>query len=242
MWKASSWRGPTRGPARSHPRHAPTAYELETLAQNKIAQLERTVVAEIFAQNWRLVSVGHVVVGYTPFRDCSVVLTVFSAGKVLSQLYDYLIEDKPRLLPIPYGELLPRKGKRGIDYFLMTALSDVRALYNYAAYSTDSARDAEILGPILADLKAPLDAMMGNVVTYASTAKGVEADDVLLWPSAYCMHMHSAHIQIFPIATDPESVRQGVAHRDGIPLAEFTHVWPQRSTRGCVEQYKTIYQ
>jgi hypothetical protein len=119
--------------ARGHARHAPTASELETLAQNKIAQLERTVVAEIFAQHWRLVSVGRIAVGYTPFRDCSVVLSVFGADKILSQLYDYLIEDKPRLLPIPYGELLPRKGKRGIDYFLTTALDDVRALSNYAA-------------------------------------------------------------------------------------------------------------
>jgi hypothetical protein len=86
-----------------------------------------------------------------PFRDCSVVLTVFSVGKVLSQLYDHLIEDKPGLLPIQYDELLPRKGKRRIDYFVVTALED--------------GPDMADLASVLADLKAPLDVMVPNVLT-----------------------------------------------------------------------------
>jgi hypothetical protein len=56
------------------------------------------------------------------------------------------------------------------------------------------------------------------------------------------MHMHSEHIQVFPMGADPDSVRAGVAQREGIPPARFTHLWPQRSTRGCVDRYRTIYQ
>jgi hypothetical protein len=48
-----------------------------------------------------------------------VILAFISAGKVLTQLCEYPVDDKPRLGSIPYSEFLARKGKPEIDCFCL---------------------------------------------------------------------------------------------------------------------------
>jgi hypothetical protein len=209
------------------------------MAANLIAQFERTVMADLFVKNWRLVVFAGIVVGYTPFRDCSLVLTIFSAGRVLSQLHNYLSEDKARRAPVPYGEFIPKKGKRTIDYFYTTSSTDLRALLNYALASCLTASDAVVR--VAADLQADKKEIVDFLLVYSCLATSDSGERIILWPSVYWSEIRNDGMRVFQISANIEDIIEGRVEDEGTSLASFTRPWTQECLRGVVGQYHTIY-
>jgi hypothetical protein len=80
-------------------------------------QLEHTCIRDSFLEHWRIVALGDLLAGYSPFPDASLILPVYHAGQVLTRLKDYVTAEKERKAPIPLGLYLPVKGKPNVDYF-----------------------------------------------------------------------------------------------------------------------------
>jgi hypothetical protein len=164
-------------------RRPPTQYELEAMANTKIGKIDRTVVRSMFAANWSIVVLEGGIVGMSRFRDASLVLPMYGAAKVLGQLTDYFLEDKPRLGLIPYGLFLPTNGKPNSDYFLTGDIIGMRALVNYALASAENA-DEHLLARC-ADPASPVDVLRAYMSIYSVAGIGPDNEATLEWPSVY---------------------------------------------------------
>jgi hypothetical protein len=102
--------------------------EIENLAMARIEEWDHTPLEKVFSRAWRLVSIDELVVGYSPFPDCSLILSLYSANLVLKQLYRYFSEEVERRGPIPSNLFFPVKGKPCIDHWSLYRQEDVRAL------------------------------------------------------------------------------------------------------------------
>jgi hypothetical protein len=208
----------------------PDPLQLEVLAEDKVSRFDRTVVGEIFTTYWRIVAVGDVIVGYSPYPDASLILSVYSAGRVLSQIYEYVTEDKARLGPLPGSEMIPKNGTVMQDYWYLGCVEHCRALLWYALYSCNTAQ------PDLRALSSSwgwgINEFLGLIRVFDVTAIENDQKRFPLWPSLYWQHLRSNNVSLSPMAMSPEGIIERRLTGERITMTRFADTWTRHVTRG----------
>jgi hypothetical protein len=155
---------------------------------------------------------------------------MFSGGKVLTQLTDYLVEDKARKRPFPYHLFVPAKGKPGVDYFRLHDLSDLPALFNYAMVSVNHIQ-AEVMEAYMHP-DASWTQLRALVHGYATTGKK-GGEDIVIWPSVYWAETHSMDLLVFPLLPNGEPAG------DPVPLGNFQPFVTKGIVRGYARDFAT---
>jgi hypothetical protein len=169
------------------PLHMSSA-EIENLAISHIEEWEHTPLEKLFSRAWRLISIDSLIIGYSPFPDCSLILSLYSANIVLKQLFEYFSAEVERCGPLPAHLFFPIKGKPGIDYWSLYKQEDIRALCWHVIMSIPVM--SESFGNYVREIPEPL--------TYGDFRQFIEAWDVkvmisenpcLLWPTQYWLNI-----------------------------------------------------
>lgn len=231
--------GSPRAPQWQPPAHAKTETEIELLSEDKVNRLERTLLVDLFRTQWRLVSFDNFIVGYAPFPDASVIIPPYGANRVLTQLYNYVVDPKRRMGAIPYCEFLPQKGKPGIDYFLMDRPEDVNALLWYVA--TSAALISTEFAAYLSDPGRDPRAVFAHLALWYVEASTDGGEVAVMWPSKYWQSVNSDSVILRQVLRDPEGILHGRtsdAEDAQRRLSQFTRAWMQDCTRGIVPGFK----
>jgi hypothetical protein len=182
---------------------------------------------------WRIVAVGDIIVGYSPYPDASLVLTVYYAGKVLSQIYRYVTDDKARLGPLPGSEMISKNGIAMQDYWHLGSLDHCRALLWYALYSSHAAQPH--LGVLASGWEWNVLGFLEHVRVYDVSATNGTHEQFLLWPSLYWQHRRSRDIHLNRMDMSPRGIVERHPTGESAAMAEFTDTWLRHTVRGTGE-------
>jgi hypothetical protein len=217
-----------------------TGAEIELLGNEKTAKFERSIVFDIFRTQFRIISVDNFIVGYAPFPDATYVISPYGTNKVLGQLYDYLVVDKPRLGPIPPNTFLPHKGKRGVDYFELYQDQDIRAISWYVISSTQSiSRD---FGTWACNPTAPMASFWLYVKAWSIEALDKDDDVLTMWPNVYWSVLTDSNVRLRRQLLNVEGVLHGRLDGEEQAMSQFTQPWTKKCIRGVVPNFQSSLQ
>jgi hypothetical protein len=210
--------------------HRPDPLQIEVLAEDKTSRYDRTVVATLFVNYWRVAVLGNSIVGYSPFPDGSLILSIYSAGKVLNQMYNYLTEDKVRHGLLPGGQLIPKGGLAMQDYWYISQADHCKSLAWYAAYSS------AIYDPVLTELCSswtwtPTE-FLDRLKLFDVNAVDEGGNTFPLWPSVYWQHLRSNKITLTRMDMTADGISGRATLDERTALVQFNDTWLRTTVRG----------
>jgi hypothetical protein len=210
-----------------------TLVEIEDHATANVRQFERTALAQMYEVNWRYIALDNFIVGMAPFPDCRLVLSMHTANCVLHGLYEYLVDDKERVGPLPMTLFLPRKTRQGVDYWWTDNIQDVIALANYTYMSTS--RASPNFAAWYAHFAADLPIFRTFLRLYATQVDEGGVEPYLLWPSMYWARANSGRVTLRALQGGLAGIQ---GERDQVgdkALGDFTKAWTNDLVHGSVE-------
>ncbi|MDR1513679.1 MAG: hypothetical protein LBS56_09415 [Propionibacteriaceae bacterium] len=171
-----------------------TVFDIQARAAAKNTELEHTCLRESFTTHWRIVALGDLFAGYSPFPDASLILPAYHAGQVLTRLKEYVTAPKERKAPIPLGMYLPFKGKKDVDYFDGCKASSLRAMANWLIASATAC--APPLLALYRDVATDLAGWRTVLRTFSTVVSDGTGQRLLLWPNLYWGYQGTAGIHL----------------------------------------------
>jgi hypothetical protein len=189
----------------------------------RIEEWDHIALEHIFTRAWRPVSIDNLIISYSPFPDCNLALSLYSANAILKQPYGYVSGGIERRGSVPAHLFFSMKGKPCVDYWCLYRPEDIRGLCWHVMMSTPRVSDE--FGNWIRDMPGPR--------TYTNFISYVQAWDVtaqisgvpgLLWPAQYWLHIddQTTSVQYVPWQTNAV---YGVRRDGSKSMADFKRPW-----------------
>lgn len=221
-------------------RHEMRPAEIAVRVEDKCHAYERTVLLEMYATNWRLVTVDNLPIGMTPFPDVSIILPFHSAGRVVDQLFKYVSADKARSMLIPSKHFIPFGGVAGVDYFRRASKDDMTMMLNWVMQSTPDASTA--LREVYAGDPESNRPIMALVNIYSLRLNPARTIASVVWPNIWASLILERDVTLQEIPMGPEGFTPDqVIAQPPVNLVTFKQPWTTSLTRGVYMAYKTAW-